>query len=223
MGFMIGYRILFRFCCLRRDEAIWSWRNCLREDPLVRPYRWLRPDLVPPAPFLKCDPGLTPGGSGVLADPERIDEEFRKAWLPYFCRSGHREASVEEFDAEVKGWLPLLPEFDLPPLTGDDVRLKTATAGSLDGWGWRELKSLPVPWFDGSARILAKVEEVGVWPEGLLDAYIAMIPEVGGDATPLSPLCVLPVVYRVWASARMVQLDSWFKSWVPLSMQCWVR
>ena len=26
------------------------------------------------------------------------------------------------------------------------------------------------------ARILAKVEDVGVWPDGLLDAYIAMIP-----------------------------------------------
>ena len=30
------------------------------------------PDLVPPAPFLH----LTPGGSGVLADPAKIDEEF---------------------------------------------------------------------------------------------------------------------------------------------------
>ena len=27
---------------------------------------WLRPDLVPPAPFLQCKPHLTPGGSGVL-------------------------------------------------------------------------------------------------------------------------------------------------------------
>ena len=35
----------------RRDEAIRSWRGWLREDPLVRPYRWLRPDLVPPSPF----------------------------------------------------------------------------------------------------------------------------------------------------------------------------
>ena len=26
------------------------------------------------------------------------------------------------------------------------------------------------------------VEESGVWPEGLLDAYIAMIPKSGGDA-----------------------------------------
>ena len=71
--------------------------------------------------------------------------------------------------AQVEGWLPLLPEVHLPRLTGqmlaDVVRRKTATAGSLDGWGWRELKSLLIPWFDGLARILAKVEELGVWPE----------------------------------------------------------
>ena len=76
-----------------RDEAIRSWRGWLREDPLVRPYRWLRPDLVPPSPFLRCDPRLIRGGSGVLASPDRIDEEFRKVWLPYFCRSGQMEAS----------------------------------------------------------------------------------------------------------------------------------
>ena len=46
----------------------------------------------------------------------------------------------------------------LPTLTGDMlfevVKKKSATAGSLDGWGWRELKVLPVSWYDGLARIL---------------------------------------------------------------------
>ena len=41
------HRIVFH----RRDEAIRSWRGWLREDPLVRPHRWLRPGLVPPSPF----------------------------------------------------------------------------------------------------------------------------------------------------------------------------
>ena len=68
----------------RRDAAIRGWRNWIREDPLVHPYRWLRPDLVLPAPFLQCDPRLTPDGSGVLSDSNQIDAEFRKAWLPYF-------------------------------------------------------------------------------------------------------------------------------------------
>ena len=31
-------------------------------------------------------------------------------------------------------------------------------------------------------------------------------------------LSVLSVVYRIWASARMVQLEGWFKSWVPDSV-----
>ena len=67
---------------------------------------------------------------------------------------------------------------------------------------------------------LAKVEDMGVWPDGLLDAYIAMIPKTAGDAAPLGqrPLSVLPVVYRVWASARMGQLEDWFRSWVPDSV-----
>ena len=70
------------------------------------------------------------------------------------------------------------------------------------------MKVLPVSWYDGLARILSKVEDVGVWPNGLLDAYIAMIPKTDGNVTPLGqrPLTVLPVVYRVWASARMGQL-----------------
>ena len=91
----------------------------------------------------------------------------------------------------------MLPEIEMPPLTGDDlfqfVRRKTATAGSLDGWGWMELKSLPLPWFDGLARILAKVEELGVWPEGLLDAFFVMIPKVGGawSAPSQCPSCCL--------------------------------
>ena len=74
----------------------------------MHPYKWLRPELVPPAPFLECKPHITHGGSGVLADPVRIEKEFRKAWLPYLCRSGQRDTSLEEFNREVEGWLPLL-------------------------------------------------------------------------------------------------------------------
>ena len=75
---------------------------------------------------------------------------------------------------------------------------------------------LLVSWYDELARILAKVGGFGVWLDGLLDAYIAMIPKTDGDATPLGQR--LPIVYRVWASARMSQLEDWFKSWVPDSV-----
>ena len=111
----------------------------------------LRSHLVLPAPFLQCEPHSTHGGSGVLADPARIDEEFRRAWLPCCCLSGQREASIEEIALEVDGWLPLLPEVSLPQLTGqmlaDVVRRKGATDGSLDGWDGGSRRSCPWPCF----------------------------------------------------------------------------
>ena len=77
-----------------------------------------------------------------------------------------------------------------------------------------------VAWFDWVAVVLSRVELDGVWPDGLLDAYVTMIPKSDGDATPLGqrPLCVLPVVYRIWASVRLRHLDSWLRSWLPLSV-----
>ena len=83
------------------------------------------------------------------------------------------------------------------------------TAGSLDGWVWRDLKALPASWYDGLAEILRLVEEESRWPQGLLDASIAWIPEVDSDATPLGqrPLFVLPLVYRLWVSVRMGHVE----------------
>ena len=97
----------------RRDEAVVGWRNWLGEDPLVRPYKWLRLDLVPPAPFLQCQPHITPGGSGVLADLARIDEEFRKGLASLLL------LFWAKFALEVDGWLLLLREVSFPELTGD--------------------------------------------------------------------------------------------------------
>ena len=78
---------------------------------------------------------------------------------------------------------------DLPRITGRDLqeeaRAKKATAGGLDGWAWNEVKALSLPWFSGLAILLELVESTGTWPQGLLDAYIAMIPKADGDSTPL--------------------------------------
>ena len=84
------------------------------EDPLAHSFKWLRPDMVPTAPFLQCKPHLTPVGSGVPGDPASIE-----AWLPYFCRFRQREASPEEFAEEVDGWLPLLRLISLSELAGE--------------------------------------------------------------------------------------------------------
>ena len=163
----------------------------------------------PPAPFLVCGPSITVGGSGVLVEPHAIDKQLRRAWIPFFCRGDMGNADLDAFREVAEGLTPLLPEVRLPPLTGD----------MLYDVG-REFKALPVAWFEKLASIFTLVEEEGVWPDGLLDACIAMIPKADGDSTPLGqrPLCVLPITYRLWASARLGHLEEWFRSWVPDSV-----
>ena len=73
----------------RREEAIRGWRNWLREEPLVHPYKWLRPDLVHPAPFF-CSVILSSllvvlGFWLILPGLMRY---FRKAWLPVLGKGG---------------------------------------------------------------------------------------------------------------------------------------
>ena len=58
----------------RRDFSVRGWRNWVLEDPLVHPYRLAHPDLVPPAPFLNCDPEDIVDASGVLVEPHFVDE-----------------------------------------------------------------------------------------------------------------------------------------------------
>ena len=199
-----------------------GWRPWILEDDKVHPYRWLKPDLV--APFLCCDPGLTVDGSGVISDPDRIDEQFRKAWLPFCCRAGRGAVDISAFDWELGGWLPHLGEVDLPPLFGSDlyyvVQHKQASASGLDGWEWRDLKAFLESSFDWLAVVLSWVELDGVWPEGLLVACITLIPKADSDATLLvqRPLCVLLVVHRIWASVGLRHLDYWLKSWLRCSV-----
>ena len=66
------------------------------QDVSSRPYAWLRPDFVPPSPFpVVKDPQA--GSSRILVEPHLIAAEFRKAWMPFFCRSGHPVVIPDQF------------------------------------------------------------------------------------------------------------------------------
>ena len=62
-----------------------------------------------------------------------------------------------------------------------------------------------VSWYDELARILTKVEDFGVWPDGLLDVEIAMIPTTDGDSASLCAPCCFIVfgLLLVWSSLRI--------------------
>ena len=93
--------------------------GCAR-DPLVHPHK-VRPDLLPPAAFLQCKPHLTPGGSGVLAVPARIDKEFEKGFALLLSLWAEGGQPFEELAEEVDSWLPLPPELSLPGWTGEMI------------------------------------------------------------------------------------------------------
>ena len=65
----------------RRDDGFRRWKRWLGEDLSSRPYAWLRPDFVPPSPFLVVKDPQTQS-SQVIVEPHLIDAEFRKAWMP---------------------------------------------------------------------------------------------------------------------------------------------
>ena len=207
----------------RRNVGVRKWTRWLRVDVSSRPYVWLRPDFVPPPPFLVVKDPQTKS-SRILVEPHLVDAEFRKAWMPFFCRSGSPVVTPDQFLGFVGHFLPQEPQFDLPRITGRDLqevaRAKKSTAGGLDGWAWNEIKALPLPWFSGLAILLELVETTCVWPQGLLDAYIAMIPKADGDSTHLgsTTLSVLPVVYRLWASLRLGHLREWVEGWLLRSV-----
>ena len=133
----------------RREEAIRGWRNWLREDPLVHPCRWLRPDLVPPAPFF----------ASLLVVLEfwliraRLMRNSVKLGFPTFAVLGKGRPVLRNSLKRLKGGSLFCLRFPCLVLTGEMlaevVHRKGATAGSLDGWGWREFKALPISWFDG--------------------------------------------------------------------------
>ena len=151
-------------------------------------YKWLRPDFVTPARILVCSPEASSSGSGLLVEPTLIDAISVK--FGCFISRGMVGLLFPNGVSLLCGrFLPQAEFLDFLVLTSeelDEVALaKKSTAGGLDRWAWNETKALSLSWLVGLALVLRRIEALGRWPQGRLDAYIAMI-----------PLCVLLVGYR---------------------------
>ena len=76
-----------------------------------------------------------------MVDPAKIDEEFRRAQLLFFCRSGRGDADLKGFAREVDGWMggcPLFADIPLPPPSREQL-FAVAQRKGADGSGWREI------------------------------------------------------------------------------------
>ena len=124
----------------RGDAGVRRWATWLGEDLGAGPYAWLWPDFVPPSPFLVVKDSVAQT-SRILVEPHLNDAEFRKAWMPFFCRSGHPVVTVDQFLSFVGPYLPQEAELDLPCISCQDL-LVTARAKqpTACGVGWLALE-----------------------------------------------------------------------------------
>ena len=191
-----------RVVVCRKDAGLRKWASWLREDLGFRPNAWLRPDFVLPFSFLSLRT-LRLRCLGFWWNLVSLMLSFVKPGCLFFCRSGHPVVSVDQFLHFVGHILLQEATLELPRISGRELQevalAKKSTAAGLDGWAWNEVKALPLSWFSGFTFLLELVETTGVWPRGLLDAKIAMIPKADGVSTPFGqrPLSVLPVICRL--------------------------
>ena len=69
---------------------------------------------------------------------------------------------------------------------------------------WNEIKALSLSWFVGLALVLRQIEAAGRWPQGLLDAFFAIIPKAEGDSTPLDSVPYVSYLLSIGFGPRFV-------------------
>ena len=81
-----------RVVVVRRDSGLHSRAQLVAGGFGISALR----DFVPPSPFLVIRDKVAKT-SQILVEPHLVDAEFREAWMPFFCRSGHPVVTVEQF------------------------------------------------------------------------------------------------------------------------------
>ena len=122
MGFTSGSWTLAPSSTTLLTTRLHAWSNWIRQDLSSHPYKWLRPDVVPLAPYLVC-----------MVQPALIDAHCRKAWMPYFRREGHPLVTPQAFLDSVGEHLLHEAFLEMPILTGEELH-DVAMAKKVHSW-----------------------------------------------------------------------------------------
>ncbi|KAJ9442638.1 Retrovirus-related Pol polyprotein from type-2 retrotransposable element R2DM [Diplonema papillatum] len=191
--------------------------RCQRElrNPLGKEsFAWVKKEAPPTFYF-------TNGRDGRLtANLVEVDATVRRKWDPVLrMYAGKKEPEFAPFLREYGDFIAQHP-CQLGPITADRLRSIARKKGvqsscGVDGWRMREVAALPDTILEGFAAVLNEVEETGLWPDGVLDALVTLIPKgEGDDPLKLRPITVSSVVYRLWASVRLQEVLVWQEQWI---------
>ena len=80
----------------------------------------------------------------------------------------------------------------------------------MDGWRVDELRMLPLELLDRLALIFNEVERNGRWPQTLGRGLVSLISKgCGARPEDMRPISVMSAVYRLWAAARLLDVNAW--------------
>ena len=197
----------------QRREA---WREKLAAADLKDLCSILRKPIAPPL-------GLMRDGDGWTSHPRRILELIRQEWAHIM----EAELPPEEDISEHLEGLPR-ESFSFPDITSQQLqdaakRMRNRSVAGADGWRVREIKAMPEQFYHDLAKLMNRIEQYEhSWPEALAKAWIAAIPKSKREAGDIRPIAVLPVLHRLWSSARGAILRDWLNQLQP-ACQCAYR
>ena len=162
-----------------------------------------------------------------LGSHQQVFEAFEQLWHPRWNR--HLNVPADrwaEFADFVHRTVPH-PASDMPlPVIGVDDWIKAVRkkkprcACGPDGLSRSDLLLMPRPLIQKLLDMIAHIEATGVWPPELLVGHITAIEktETASSVQDYRPICVFPVVFRVWSSIRACQALRWLSNLAPPSL-----
>lgn len=164
----------------------------------------------------------------IVADLPQVFEAFRDLWNPIWNR--HKDIPMESWRDTIS-MIRDMPEvtttqMPVPPLTTDDwmqtiQSKKVHSATGPDGVSRQDLLHLPPEATTQIVQMFRQFEDGSLsWPDCLLMGHITALEKHSAAAHPSEyrPICVLPMMYRTWASHRARQILAWLDMISPKHM-----
>ena len=204
----------------KTDEAFSRKRATLREAAadsrrgLAVAFRCLRKPRTDGIAMVRGSDGR------VTADPQEVDTRVREVWRAITDGNGDQAQVAAAFLRKYEEHLVSMPEQDMGPLTPSRVRkvlrASRPTAAGADGWAPAELANLPWLAIVRLTEFFNVVETTGKWPQDLstvLCSFMAKEEQASLDPLQYRGISILATVYRLWAKARLADLQGWVEEW----------
>ena len=137
----------------------------------------------------------------------------------------HTTELVDKFFTKYQHHIHTAPAQAIQAIAWQDIKHAithgASTAGGLDAWTKQDLRwvsDLGLQWL---AKCYHSIEQHQHWPSSMTKARAAFLnkdPDDAGNPMAYRILKITSVLYRLWGSVRLKNLESWITSWADPAM-----